>query len=88
MLSRAVESEVKIRPRGNMCLSSYGNGNVNFFNLNCKLFFSCKLPPSSKESVPVSLAPEYEVVCRVSFHFQKEDYVLFYKYLLINLIKQ
>lgn len=51
-------------------------------------FFSCKLPPSSKESVPVSLAPEYEVVCRVSFHFQKEDYVLFYKYLLINLIKQ
>lgn len=40
MLSRAVESEVKIRPRGNMCLSSYGNGNVNFFNLNCKLFFS------------------------------------------------
>lgn len=86
MLSRAVESDVKIRPRGNMCLSSYCN--VNFFQSLLQFFLSCKFPPSSKESVPVSLAPEYEVVCRVSFHFQKEDYVLFYKYLLINLIKQ
>lgn len=72
--------------RGGIC--AFHRTAMLIFSISIAIFLSCKFPPSSKESVPVSLAPEYEVVCRVSFHFQKEDYVLFYKYLLINLIKQ
>lgn len=39
MLLCVVELEVKICLWGNMCFLLYGNGNVNFFNFNCKFFF-------------------------------------------------